>query len=214
MYRTGDLGHRLPDGCLIHMGRKDHQVKLRGHRIEVAEIEAVLRNLDTVKEAVVMPWKRQEGELHLVAYFVSDAERTPSVTALRRELGQKLPGYMVPEYFVQLAEFPRAAGGKIHRGALPAPGSVRPALGTHLVAPRNPIEAALARLWTDVLGLDEVGVHDPFLELGGDSLRAMQIMSRIVNAFHVDVSLETLLHSPTVAEMAEVLARHRAGGAG
>ena len=120
------------------MGRKDHQVKLRGHRIEVAEIEAVLRNLDSVKEAVVMPWKRQEGELHLVAYFVPDAERMPSVTALRRELGQKLPGDMVPEYFVQLAEFPRAAGGKIHRGALPAPGSVRPALGTPFVAHATP----------------------------------------------------------------------------
>ena len=112
MYRTGDLGRRLPDGCLIHMGRKDHQVKVRGHRIEVAEIEEVLRNLDAVRETVVMPWKGPDEEQHLVAYFTIDAEPPPSITALRRELGQKLPAYMVPAYFVQLAEFPRAPAGR------------------------------------------------------------------------------------------------------
>ena len=214
MYRTGDLGRRLSDGCLIHMGRKDHQVKVRGHRIEVAEIEAALRNLDAVKETVVMPWKGPEGEQHLVAYFVPEAERTPSITALRRELDQKLPGYMVPAYFVQLAEFPRAAGGKINRGALPSPARLRPALQTPFVAPRNPAEAKLARLWAEVLGLDEVGVHDPFLELGGDSLRAMQLVSRILDVFHVELSVRALLDSPTIADMAEVLALHQAGGAG
>jgi amino acid adenylation domain-containing protein len=213
MYRTGDLGRRLSDGCLFHMGRKDHQVKVRGHRIEVAEIEAVLSNLDTVKETVVMPWKGLEGEQHLAAYFVPEGERTPSITALRQELSQKLPGYMVPEYFVPVAEFPRAAGGKINRGALPSPGRQRPALQIPFVAPRNPTELKLARLWTEVLGVDEIGVDDPFLELGGDSLRAMQLMSKIVNVFHIDLPERTPLDSPTIADMAAVLALHQATGA-
>jgi aryl carrier-like protein len=213
MYRTGDLGRRLTDGCLVHLGRKDHQVKVRGHRIEVAEIEAVLRSLDTVQETVVMPWKGQEGEQHLVAYFVPAAGRTPSITALRQALAQKLPGYMVPEYLVQLAEFPRAAGGKINRGALPSPGRLRPPLQIPFVAPRNPAEEELARLWTEILGIDGIGVHDPFLDLGGDSLRAMQLMSRIVKFFDADLSVRTMLESPTIADMAGVLASPRAGRA-
>ena len=111
MYRTGDLGRRLPDGRLIHMGRKDHQVKVRGHRIEVAEIEEALRSVDAVVETVVMPWKGPDGEQHLVAYFTVEAEPPPSITRASARLGQKLPAYMVPAYFVQLAEFrePQAA---------------------------------------------------------------------------------------------------------
>jgi amino acid adenylation domain-containing protein len=213
MYRTGDLGRRLPDGCLIHVGRKDHQVKMRGHRIEVAEIEEVLRSLDAVRETVVVPWKGPDGEQHLVAYFIAEAERTPSITALRRELTQKLPGYMVPAYFVQLDELPRAAGGKISRGALPSPGRLRPKLCVPLVAPRNATEVKLARLCAEVLGLDTVGVHDSFLELGGDSLRAMQLVSRMVDAFQIKLSVRALLDSPTIADMAQVLTLHQAGGA-
>ena len=208
MYRTGDLGRRLPDGCLVHMGRKDHQVKVRGQRIEVAEIEEVLRNLDAVRETVVMPWKGPDGEQHLVAYFVTNAEQTLSISALRRELGKKLPGYMVPAYFVQLTEFTRAAGGKINRGALPPPGRLRPALCVAPVAPRNPIEEKLAQLWTEALGLDAVGVHDSFLELGGNSLRAMQLVCRIVDEFQVKLSLRALLDSPTIADMAQMLVTH------
>ena len=148
-----------------------------------------------------------------MAYFVAEAKRMPSITALRRQLGQKLPAYMVPAYFVQLAEFPRAAGGKIDRGALPSPGTLRPALAAPFVAPRNPGEAKLARLWTEVLGVDEIGVHDPFLELGGDSIRAMQLISRIVDAFQLELSVGTLLVSPTIADMAQVLELHQAEGA-
>jgi len=213
MYRTGDLGRRLPDGCLIHMGRKDHQVKVRGHRIEITEIEEALRNLDAVKETAVMPWKGSNGEQHLVAYFETEAGQTVSITALRRELARRLPAYMVPAYFVQLTEFPRAAGGKINRGALSSPGSQRPALPVPFVAPRNPNEAELARLWTEVLSVDAIGVHDPFLELGGDSLRAMQLISRIAGVFDVNLSVRSLLVSPTIAEMAEILASHQAGAA-
>jgi acyl-coenzyme A synthetase/AMP-(fatty) acid ligase/acyl carrier protein len=211
-YRTGDLGRRLSDGCLIHMGRKDHQVKIRGYRIEVAEIEKVLLDLDAVKDTVVMPWKEKEGENHLVAYFVPAADGSPSVTALRRELSQKLPGYMVPAYFVQLDEFPRAANGKINRGALPPPGSQRPALNIPFSAPRNPTEKKVAQIWCEVLGLEQVGVNDPFLELGGDSLRATQVISRVIDKFHVEISIIVLFDAPTVAEMSAIIARHLAPG--
>lgn len=118
---------------------------------------------------------------------------------------------MVPEYFLELAEFPRAAGGKINRGALPSPGRLRPPLQVPFVAPRNAAEEALARLWTEILGIDGVGVHDPFLDLGGDSLRAMQLMSRIVKVFDVGLSVRTMLESPTIADMAAALASARAG---
>jgi acyl carrier protein len=113
---------------------------------------------------------------------------------------------MVPAYFVQLAEFPRAAGGKINRGALPIPGKARPALAIPLVAPRNPTEARLAGLWTEALRLDAVGVHDSFLELGGNSLRAMQLVSAIVDAFQVKLSARALFDAPTIAGMADVIA--------
>lgn len=149
-----------------------------------------------------------------MAYFVPDGEWTLSITALRQELEQKLPGYMVPAYFVQLAEFPRAAGGKINRGALPSPARLRPALQTPFVAPRSPAEVKMARLWAEVLCLDEAGVHDPFFELGGDSLRAMTLVSRILNVFHVALSVRALLDSPAIADMVEVLALHQAGGTG
>ena len=116
---------------------------------------------------------------------------------------------MVPAYFVQLTEFPRAPGGKIKRGALPSPDSSRPSLQVPFVAPRNSSEVKLARLWTEVLGVDEIGVHEPFLELGGDSLRAMQLISRIVDVFHIDLSVRALLGSLTIAEMADAVALHQ-----
>ena len=213
-YRTGDLGRRTSDGCLIHMGRKDHQVKVRGHRVEVAEIEKALLSFDTVRNAVVMPWKGEGGEPHLVAYFEPTPERIPSVTALRRGLGQQLPGYMIPAYFIEISDFPRAAGGKIDRAALPSPGGERPALIAPFRSPRNPIEETVARIWAEVLGLDEVGVLDPFLELGGDSLRAMQLASRVFATFRVQLSIQSLLDSSTVADVAEELALEQGAAAG
>ena len=116
---------------------------------------------------------------------------------------------MVPAYFVQVEEFPRAAGGKVNRGALPSPGSRRPALRVPFVAPRNPTEAKLARLWSEALNLDAVGVHDAFMELGGSSLRAMQLTSRIADEFQIHLSLRTVFDSPTIADMAQVLARDK-----
>ncbi|MGH7831697.1 MAG: non-ribosomal peptide synthetase, partial [Candidatus Binatia bacterium] len=172
IYRTGDLGRMRPDGCLFHLGRKDYQVKIRGHRVEVAEIEAALLDIAGVKEAAVVGWEDTPGNKRLVAYIVPAGADLPSVNELRRGLGEKLPDYMVPFTFITLAAMPLTATGKVDRRALPAPDGARPALEASFAAPRTATEERLAAIWSQMLALDRVGVHDNFLELGGDSLSA------------------------------------------
>ena len=205
IYRTGDLGRMLPDGRLVHVGRKDHQVKIKGYRIEVAEIETALLDLSSVKETVVLPKKDKVENLQLVAYYVPSSEGAPTVSSLRRALGKKLPNYMIPSVFIKMDGFPLAPNGKINRGALPEPASQRPALETTFVRPRNSIEKKVAEIWSKVLGLDELGVDDPFLELGGDSIRATQVISRVLDQFQVKVPMQALMHAPTIASMAELI---------
>ncbi|HEX9142910.1 MAG TPA: non-ribosomal peptide synthetase, partial [Candidatus Binatia bacterium] len=178
-YRTGDLGLKLADGCLVHMGRKDFQVKVRGYRIEVAEIEVALLNLFNIKEAVVTLREDRPGDKQLVAYIVPRAKPAPTVTALRRTLAERLPEYMVPSAFVLLSALPLLPNGKIDQRSLPAPGNSRPELEESFVAPRTPAEVLLAEIWAEVLKLEGVGIHDNFFDLGGHSLLATQVMSRL-----------------------------------
>ena len=213
VYRTGDFGRRFPDGCLMYLGRQDAQVKVKGYRIEIAEIEAALRQIEAVKQAVVVARGDTSGHPQLIADIVPDAQQPPTVSALRRRLAVLLPEYMVPARFVMLDALPRNAHDKIDRRALPAPGNARPLLDTPWVAPRTPVEAELARIWTDVLVRDQVGIHDPFLELGGHSLLATQLLSRVIETFQVELPLRTLLEAPTVAEMAVVIVEHQAAQA-
>lgn len=205
IYFTGDLGRRSPDGCLFHHGRKDFQVKIRGYRVELTEIEAALLDIDGVKAAVVAGWEDTPGNKHLVAYIVPAGAHIPAVTELRRALGDKLPDYMLPSTFITLDALPLTATGKVDRRALPSPGRTRPSLESAFVAPRTPLEEKLAQLWAGVLGLDAVGVHDGFLDLGGDSLLATQVVSRVLTQFQVRVSLRALFDAPTVADMAALL---------
>ena len=205
-YLTGDLGRRSSDGCLFHQGRKDFQVKIRGHRVELTEIEAVLLEIDGIKAAVAAGWEDAPGNRRVVAYIVPTGAHLPAVTELRRVLGDKLPDYMLPSAFIKLDSLPFTPTGKVDRRALPPPGRARPALKSAFVAPRTPLEEKLAQLWAQMLGLDEVGVHDGFLDLGGDSLLATQVVSRVLAQFHVRVSLRALFDAPTVAEMAALLA--------
>jgi amino acid adenylation domain-containing protein len=179
IYRTGDLGRRAPDGCLFHIGRKDFQVKIRGHRVEVTEVETTLLALDGVKEAVVVGREAMPGETHLVAYLIPAGSSVPSVRELRRLLGERLPDYMVPSRFVLLDRLPLTPTGKVDRRALPAPDGRRPVLDTPFVAPRTPVEEQVAGIWEGVLGLTRVGIHDNFFELGGHSLLATQMIARI-----------------------------------
>jgi amino acid adenylation domain-containing protein len=208
IYRTGDLGRLLADGCLVHLGRKDFQVKVRGHRIEVAEIEMALLDLGSIKETVVVALEDTPGDTRLVAYIVANQGQAPMVGDLRRSLKERLPEYMVPAAFVFLDALPLMPNGKVDRRALPAPGSARPALEDAFVAPRTPVEEAVAGIWAQVLGLEQVGIQDNFFELGGHSLLATRIMSRVRRAFRVELPLHRFFEAPTVAELAQAIIAH------
>ena len=213
IYLTGDLGRMTPDGCLEHLGRKDFQVKIRGYRVEVAEIEIALQDTDGIKEAVVMSREDRPGNPRLVAYIVPARRPAPTVSQLRSSLAAKLPDYMVPSAFVNLDALPVLPNGRLDRLARPAPAGARPELETPFVAPRTPVEESLAEVWAGVLGLEEVGIHDNFLELGGDSLLASQVISRVISAFRVELPLRTLFEAPTVADMAVAITQSQAEGA-
>ena len=213
IYRTGDMGRMLPDGCLEHLGRKDFQVKIRGYRVELAEIEMALLELTSIGEAAVVAREDTAGDQRLVAYLVPATEPAPSIGELRSHLNEKLPDYMVPSAFVFLDALPTLPSGKIDRRGLPPPGSARPALDNDYLAPRTAVETMLVRIWSEVLGLDQVGVHDNFLELGGDSLLAGQVIARVIGDFRVELPLRSLFESPTVADMAVAITHDRAKSA-
>src|SRR6185369_10995530 len=167
MYSTGDLGRWLPSGAIEHFGRNDFQVKIRGLRIELGEIEAVLGQHERVRQSVVIAREDVPGQKQLVAYVVSEGEPEVSSTELRSHLKEQLPEYMVPAFFVTLTELPLTLNGKVDRRALPAPEHTRAQSEESYVAAVTPAEQALAAIWCEVLGLDQVGVHDNFFHLGG-----------------------------------------------
>ena len=207
MYRTGDLARYLPDGNIEFLGRIDNQVKVRGHRIELDEIETLLRHHPDVRETVVIVREDQPGIKRLVAYVVSGPGATPTTSELRRFLGEKLPDYMVPSVFVPLDRLPLTASCKVDRRALPAPDGSRPEIEETYEAPRTAIEQSLAAIWTEVLGVERVGIHDNFFELGGDSLSAVRVISRIQDATGVELSPVALFEAPSVAGLAHLVAQ-------
>jgi acyl carrier protein len=209
LYFTGDLGRALSDGSIVHLGRRDFQVKVRGYLVEPAEIEAELRKLDGIKDAVVMGRTGGADGHQLIAYLVP-AGVAPTVGWLQRSLRRTLPEYLIPSRFVTLPTLPLTPNGKIDRLALPNPPPTRPTLETPFREPRSPLERKLAGIWAAALELDEVGVDDDFLELGGDSLRAMQVVARVLDACAVEIPVPALFEAPTVAEMARVIARLQA----
>jgi non-ribosomal peptide synthetase component F len=209
IYLTGDLGRMSADGCLYHLGRKDFQVKVRGYRIHVGEVETALLQCDQVKEVAVVGREDHLGNSRLVAYFVPAGKVGPSVSTLRKFVSEKLPDYMIPGSFIALDSLPLTPNGKIDRRRLPAPDRSRPALETTLLAPRNAVETELAQIWAEVLALDEVGIRDNFFDLGGDSLSAGRIVASVLTRFELEIPLKALFQSPTVAEMATIVAEHR-----
>jgi acyl carrier protein len=202
---TGDLGMMLPDGCLVHKGRKDFRIKVRGYRVELAEVEKALLSHPGVSEAVVVAATNEAGENRLAAYFTPKKEQPPAVNELRCFLKEKLPSFMSPSVIVALESLPLTRNGKVDRNALPTAGSSRPDLSTAFIAPTNPTEERLAAIWADVLGLDCVGVDDNFFELGGHSLSAARIISRVIKTFQLELSIEALFQTPTVRDMAAVI---------
>jgi acyl carrier protein len=202
LYRTGDLGRVLPDGCLVHLGRTDFQVKIRGNRIAVTEVEMALLRLDSVQEAVVVAREAQPGEHRLIAYLTPRSSPPPSVTTLRNALSATLPDYMMPSVFMWLEALPRLATGKVDRQALPELHALRPELATPFVPPRTPIEEKLVTLWAELLRLDQVGIHDDFFALGGHSLLATQLVTRVYETLHVESPFAEFFEAPTVVHLA------------
>lgn len=201
IYKTGDLASFYPDGRIEYLGRLDNQVKIRGFRIELGEIEAVLKSHPDVREAVVVAGQKAgQVDGRLIAYVIPHAEVETST--LRRYLKERVPEYMVPSAFVFLEKSPLLSNGKLDRRALPEPDSQRPELESAFVAPRTPVEQVLAGVWSEVLGVENVGAEDNFFELGGHSLIVTQVIARIREVFKVDLSLRALFEFPTVATLA------------
>ncbi|MDQ3070965.1 MAG: amino acid adenylation domain-containing protein, partial [Acidobacteriota bacterium] len=205
MFRTGDLARVDERGDLVFIGRKDFQVKIRGYRVECGEIEAALVHHAAVRQAVVLCREAEDGEKRLVAYVTFQFARYAAVDELRAFLAERLPDYMIPASFVMLDAFPKLANGKVDRARLPDPGRNRPALAYAFVPPGTLRERQLVRVWEESLGLEGVGVHDDFFDLGGDSLRAAAAILRIGDALDVDVPYRVFFEHPTPADLAGTL---------
>ncbi|MFI9210936.1 amino acid adenylation domain-containing protein [Streptomyces sp. NPDC053253] len=211
VYRTGDLVRWLPDGNIEFLGRIDQQVKLRGLRIELGEIEAALAAHEDVANVTVVVREDTPGEKHLVGYCVPVVGRVLTVAALRSRLRESLPDYMVPNWFVFLDALPLTPNGKVDRRSLPVPDGAGQAADGEYTAPRNDTEQVIADIWRDVLGLDRVGVHDDFFLLGGHSLHAVRMVSRVAKRLNVELTVRDMFNAPTVALLADALT-HGDGG--
>jgi amino acid adenylation domain-containing protein/non-ribosomal peptide synthase protein (TIGR01720 family) len=206
MYRTGDLARWLPDGTLEFAGRHDDQIQVRGHRVEPAEVERVLREHPDVHAAAVQGRTDGDGPVRLVGYVVPGAAGTVPVDQVRRFMAARLPAYMVPAVFVWIDELPVNHNGKLDRSALRAPASVRPLVEAQYVTPRGEVEQALAAAWAEALRLDRVGAHDNFFALGGDSILSILAASRAARR-GLKVEVRHFFEHQTVAEMALVARR-------
>jgi amino acid adenylation domain-containing protein len=207
IFHTGDLGRLRPDGLLYHLGRKDFQLSIRGYRVEAGEIEAVMLAQRNVEQAVVVPAKASPDAERdrLIAYIVAREKPLPSRAALRTAAREKLPAYMVPSAFVFLDALPLTSNGKVDRGAL-ARAELKRSNEESPEAPRTSTERRIAEIWSQVLKLDALGIHDDFFELGGDSLLATQVMSRLAEVFGTELSVRSLFEHPTVAGCAAQIA--------
>ncbi|WP_207622442.1 non-ribosomal peptide synthetase [Niastella koreensis] len=200
MYKTGDMGRWLPDGTMVFIGRKDNQVKIRGFRVETGEIEHTLQQYAGVSAAVVTVHTGTEGEKELVAYIVSNKELNTSMLA--GYLEKTLPAYMIPAHFVQLDALPLNNNGKVHKKALPAPEDHAMDTGNEYIAPRNAAEQQLVYIWSELLDKEKISVKDNFFLLGGNSIKATRLVTRLFKAFHVKVGLKEIFSHPVLEELA------------
>jgi amino acid adenylation domain-containing protein len=207
-YTTGDLACYLPDGSIEFLGRRDNQIKLRGFRIEIVEIELTLCEHPDVQQAVVLA--RQEGEFNkrLVAYIVLEQAQELAETDLSRFLSERLPDYMVPSAYVVLESLPLTPNGKVDYASLPEPGHTNLQKARPFVGPRDMLEVELVRLWERVFGLDSIGVTHDFFELGGHSFIALQLMSQILRQFGQNIPISTLFRAMTIEQLAVIMRQH------
>jgi len=208
LYKTGDRGRYLPDGNIEYLGRIDQQVKIRGFRIEPGEIEALLEKHSDVSETVVIGLPDKSGENRLVAYLVLHTANSVSVNELRTFLQHQLPDYMLPTAWVFLEKIPLTPNGKIDRKALPAPEKKRPPISQNYVRPRSFLEEALVAIWQNLLGFEKIGINDPFFELGGTSIQAIQFIAEISQILHQRIPIVNFFDSPTVSRFAVYLGKN------
>jgi acyl carrier protein len=211
LYKAGDLARYKEDGNIDFLGRIDHQVKIRGFRIELSEIEATLGQHPAVEEVVVLACEDTPGNRQLVAYIVADHSCCVSSEELREFIRASLPEYMVPTAFVMLEAIPLTRNGKVDRRALPAPDHARPDLKGAFIAPRSEAEKVVAKLWANILNIEQVGVYDNFFNLGGHSLMATRIIFRLRDIFRVSLPLRALFEQPTVSGLVDTMAEMLGG---
>jgi amino acid adenylation domain-containing protein len=211
LYRTGDLARFLPDGTIEYLGRADHQLKIRGFRVEPGEIEAVLKQHPGVDQAVVVAREAGLGDVRLAAYYVAAQDSAPPANELHRWLQGSLPDYMVPAHYMRLEALPLTPSGKINRLALPDPGKEQPFSRPSPTAPRNALEEVLAAVFAEILGLEDVGIDDDFFaDLGGHSLLATRLVSQICDLFETHIPLLRFFEAPTVAGFAVAMIQDEA----
>jgi acyl carrier protein len=200
MYKTGDMGRWLADGNIEFAGRNDDQVKIRGHRIELGEIENVLRQHSSIKEAVVLAKEITNQEKDLVAYLVSDAQI--KMEDMYAYLRSRMPFFMIPTYFVQLNKIPLSSNGKMDKKSLPDPVSAAIKINKEYIPPGSETELQLVKIWQEVLDRKKIGIKDNFFDLGGHSLKAIRIISKIHECFNIKISINVFFQEPTVEGLA------------
>ncbi|MGH7826174.1 MAG: AMP-binding protein [Candidatus Binatia bacterium] len=205
VFRTGDLGRLQPDGCLEYLGRKDFRLKIRGYRIQAEEVELALLQIPGINQAAVAAHKDGHGDDRLVAYVTTATKEIPTISRMRDSLKTWLPDYMVPSKFMILESFPLNTNDKVNRQELPTPDLDRPKLGTRFNAPTTRTESVLAKIWSEALGINSVGIHDLFFDLGGDSIIATRIVSAIGRIFPWNLTLVEFYDACTVAQAAQLL---------
>jgi surfactin family lipopeptide synthetase C len=207
LYKTGDLARYLPNGEIEYIGRLDHQVKIRGLRIEIGEIESRLTEYTTVREAVVVVREDIPGDKRLVAYVVSEQALAPKLSELRSFLREKLPDYMIPTAFVPIKAMPLTPNGKVDRQSLPMPDNLRSQLETAYIKPQTDLEKSIATVWQKALKIEKVGINDNFFELGGHSLLMVQVHSQLCELFSTNLFILDLFRYPTISSLAEFINR-------
>jgi len=214
LYRTGDLGRLMADGSIEIMGRKDSQLKIRGFRVEVGEVETTMLNHPLIKEAAVIARTDDQGNAHLYGYYVPQPSPTAlgketalNVSEIRKYLSGELPEHMIPSYYVELQQMPLTPNGKVDRKRLPEPGSTRPQLGVTYVAPGTDIEKQISDIWREILQLDKVGIDDSFFDLGGTSFDILRITSKLYETFKREIPVISIFQYPTIRSFAEYFNR-------
>ncbi|WP_338356167.1 amino acid adenylation domain-containing protein [Yeosuana marina] len=205
LYKTGDLGYWNPKGKIVFKGRIDNQVKIRGHRIELSEIETVLNTAKGVEHAVVITNENDAHEVELVAYLISRSKL--SFMEIKLHLKKYLPDYMIPTYLIQLESLPLTDNGKIDKKALPTPEKMEPNSNQMYTPPRNAVEKKLVNLWEQILNKKNIGIHDDFFELGGHSLKAMRLTNSIEEMFDIKIEIENIFLEPTIVYLAKEINR-------